>query len=80
MKQRNTFKFYRSFRDAADKLEDAKQLALYKAVVNYALDRQEPTFTDQALQMVWELIKMRLDYGWQMFEQYNQQGGASYEK
>jgi len=74
-KRRNTFKFYRSFRDAIGKMDEKGQLALYKAITNYALDRQEPNFAEPAMQMVWELMKMRLDYGWKIYEQHYQQGG-----
>ena len=39
---RQSFSFYRSFRDAARHLEDADRLALYDALADYALDGIDP--------------------------------------
>lgn len=39
--ERDSFVFYRSFKEAADNLDDKDRLAFYDAVINYALDGKE---------------------------------------
>ena len=56
--ERLYFKFFRSFYKAIDNLPDQVQLSLYRAIVSYSLDFQEPDFTqlDNAafIQAIWE--------------------------
>ncbi len=56
--ERPYFKFFRSFYKAIDNLPDQVQLSLYRAIVSYSLDFQEPDFTqlDNAafIQAIWE--------------------------
>lgn len=58
------FTFFRSFQEAIDQCEMKDQLALYKGIVSYALDEEEPSFETPLLRMAWTLIKPNLDKGW----------------
>ena len=39
---RDSFVFYRSFFESIKELEDTDQLSLFKAIIKYALDGEEP--------------------------------------
>lgn len=58
--QRDTFIFYRSFRDALDDLPDDVRGRLYKAIADYALDQIEPNFPIGVESAVWKLIEPQL--------------------
>lgn len=62
--KRDHFTFFRSFQEAIDQCQEKEQLALYKAIVNYALDGEEPTFENNLLRLAWTLIKPNLFNGW----------------
>ncbi len=62
--KRDHFTFFRSFQEAIDQCQEKEQLALYKAIVNYALDGEEPTFENNLLRLAWTLIKPNLLNGW----------------
>ena len=68
MKERNGFIFYRSFLDTIEQCEEKDQLALYRGIVYYALNRNEPTFDNPLLKLVWTLTKPILDKGWTGFD------------
>ena len=68
MKERNGFIFYRSFLDTIEQCEEKDQLALYRGIVYYALNRTEPTFDNPLLKLVWTLTKPILDKGWTGFD------------
>lgn len=75
--QRPYFTFYRSFRDAIAKLPDGEQLAIYKAIADFALDGVEP---DGELlcgigSVIWELIRPNLVASWRKYE-VGKMGGA----
>lgn len=42
---RNSFVFYRGWKEAIDELPDREKLAIYEAICNYALDGKIPDFT-----------------------------------
>lgn len=62
--KRDHFTFFRSFQEAIDQCQEKEQLALYKAIVNYALDSKEPSFENTLLRLAWTLIKPNLHNGW----------------
>ena len=62
--KRDHFTFFRSFQEAIDQCQEKEQLALYKAIVNYALDGKEPSFENPLLKLAWTLIKPNLHNGW----------------
>ena len=65
---RNSFVFYRSFEEAMEELSDNDQLTLYRSIVHYSLDKQEPSFSSSYLRMAWKLIKPQLDANWRRYE------------
>lgn len=71
------FTFYRSFRDAIAKLPDGEQLAIYKAIADFALDGVEPN--GEMLcgigGVIWELIRPNLAASWRKYEA-GKMGGA----
>lgn len=44
-KQRDTFIFYRSFKESMNDLSDADKLIMYEAISDYSLDMKEPELT-----------------------------------
>ena len=66
--KRVSFVFYRSFQEAIDEADKDTQLAIYRAISNYALDKIEPTFENPYANIMWKLIKPQLDANWQRFE------------
>ena len=62
--KRNHFTFFRSFQEAIDQCPEKEQLALYKAIVYYALDGKDPSFENPLLRLAWTLIKPNLQNGW----------------
>lgn len=62
--KRNHFTFFRSFQEAIDQCQEKDQLALYRSIVNYALDGKEPSFDNPLLKLAWTLIKPNLHNGW----------------
>lgn len=56
------FIFYRSFRDAIRQLPKNKQLALYDAICDYALDGTVPDLSGNMLRVMWTLMKPSLDH------------------
>ncbi len=43
--QRDTFIFYRSFKESMNELSDADKLIMYEAISDYSLDMKEPELT-----------------------------------
>lgn len=41
-RQRDTFIFYRSFKESMSDLSDADKLIMYEAITDYSLDMKEP--------------------------------------
>ena len=83
---RESFVFYRSFREAINKCPDEVQIILYRAVADYALDQVIPDFAgvgdQQFIEAIWMLIKPQLDANHQRFlngckgGEYGKLGGA----
>lgn len=44
-KQRDTFIFYRSFKESMSELSDTDKLIMYEAITDYSLDMKEPELT-----------------------------------
>ena len=65
MEGRKQFSFYRSFYNGILKLPPEKRLAVYEAVVRYALDRIQPEGLDDMQDMAMILIKPTLDSSWE---------------
>lgn len=76
--KKNSFVFYRSFSDAMGELPEKDQLTLYRAIVSYGLDADEPTLDSPYLRMAWKLIQPQLDANWRRYE--NGCKGASFGK
>lgn len=60
-KQRNSFVFYRGFRDSINECPAEEQLDIYKSIVDYALDGIEPDLQTSFGRVCWKLIKPILD-------------------
>lgn len=71
---RDYFPFFRSFEDAISDLDDANQLALYKAIARYGLYGKEPALTGLAATM-WKLIYPNLRNSRKQYEN-GAKGGA----
>lgn len=75
--KRNHFTFFRSFQEAIDQCQEKDQLALYRSIVNYALDGKEPSFDNPLLKLAWTLIKPNLHNGWVRSSNGRKAGGVS---
>ena len=62
------FIFYRSFMQALDGIPDADRLALYDAVVHYALLDEEPSFEQGYCFSIFSLIRPQLDANRQRYD------------
>ena len=58
---RDSFVFYRSFVKAAKRLPPEQRLALYEAIINYALDGIEPSDDDAVISAIMEVIFPQVD-------------------
>lgn len=80
--QRESFVFYRGFRDAINDCPIDEQLDIYKSIVDYALDGIEPDFLTPFGRVCWRLIKPILDKNWSRYKngckggEYGYKGGA----
>ena len=80
--QRESFVFYRGFRDAINDCPIDEQLDIYKSIVDYALDGIEPDFLTPFGRVCWKLIKPILDKNWSRYKngckggEYGYKGGA----
>ena len=80
--QRESFVFYRGFRDAINDCPIDEQLDIYKSIVDYALDGIEPDFLTPFGKVCWRLIKPILDKNWSRYKngckggEYGYKGGA----
>mgnify|MGYP007009152901 CR=1 FL=1 len=71
---RDSFIFYRSFKDAIDDLEDKDKLSLYEAIVIYALEQKVAEMTGIS-KILFKLIKPQLDANFRKREN-GKKGGA----
>lgn len=74
---RESFVFYRSFRDAIQDLDETDQLKVYNALCDYALDGTEPTVSGVPA-AIFKLIKPQIDANNRRFE--NGKKGGEYGK
>ena len=65
--KRDSFVFYRSFKESLEELCDIDKLVMYEAISDYALDKTEPKLTGFP-KALFSLIKPQLDANWQRFE------------
>ena len=65
--ERETFIFYRSFRDAFRALDKDVRLRMYEAVINYGLDLIEPHF-EGIEKVLWTLVRPQLEANNKRFE------------
>jgi hypothetical protein len=76
-KSKDSFIFYRSFKESLSELSDSDKLIVYEAISDYALDRIEPDLTGFP-KALFSLIRPQLDANWKRFE--NGKKGAEYGK
>lgn len=76
-KQRDTFIFYRSFKESMNDLSDADKLIMYEAISDYSLDMKEPELTGFP-KALFSLIRPVLDANTKRW-QNGCKGGASSE-
>lgn len=70
-KELNSFVFYRSYFATIRNLQQDEQLQMYNAIIEYGLNRQEPSFQEGKatpyLAAIWESIRPQLDANFQRF-------------
>jgi hypothetical protein len=64
---RESFVFYRSFKESLSSLNDEDKLIMYEAIAGYALDRTPPNLTGFP-KALFSLIKPQLDANWKRYE------------
>lgn len=75
-KERDYMPFFRSFYEAINGLGNEKeQLALYKAIVGYGLDGNEPEGLEGVAEIMWKLIRPNIANSRKQFEN-GLKGGA----
>ena len=64
--KRNSYVFYRSFKEAIDEADDTAQLSVYRAITKYALDGTEPDLKTMPpiARAIWKQAKPQLDANW----------------
>ena len=65
---RDSFVFYRSFVKSAKKLPPEQRLALYEAIISYALDGVEPSDDDVIISAIMEVIFPQIEANNQRYE------------
>ncbi len=73
--EKDSFIFYRSFKEAIDICPVEVRLSVYEAIAEYALTEREPTLTDPYARLCWKLIKPQLEANWRRYKN-GQAGGA----
>lgn len=73
--EKDSFIFYKSFKEAIDICPVEVRLSVYEAIAEYALTEREPTLTDPYAQLCWKLIKPQLEANWRRYKN-GQAGGA----
>ena len=61
MEEMNSLKFYRSFFEAINDLEDEDRLALYDAIMRYQFLGEEPNFKNKYLKAIWITLVPNID-------------------
>ena len=65
---RDSCVFYRSFVKSAKKLSPEQRLALYEAIIDYALDGVEPSVDDIVIAAIMEVIFPQIEANNQRYE------------
>lgn len=73
--EKNSFIFYKSFKEAIDLCPADVKLSIYEAIAEYALTEQEPTITNPYGLLCWKLIRPQLEANWRRYKN-GQNGGA----
>ena len=66
--ERDSFVFYRSFYEGVKKLDDATRLAYYEALMEYALNGEEPDGDNVFVTTLFNLIKPQIDVNNKRYE------------
>ena len=66
--ERDSFVFYRSFYEGVKKLDDSTRLAYYEAVMEYALNGEEPDEDNVFVTTLFNLIKPQIDVNNKRYE------------
>lgn len=77
--KRESFVFYRSFRDAFNALDKDVRLRMYEAVIDYGLDLVEPHF-EGIEKVLWTLIRPQLEANNKRFENGCKGGNPNFKK
>lgn len=77
--KRESFVFYRSFRDAFNALDKDVRLRMYEAVIDYGLDLIEPHF-EGIEKVLWTLIRPQLEANNKRFENGCKGGNPNFKK
>lgn len=72
--ERDSFIFYRSFKESLSELSDSDKLIMYEAISDYALDRKEPCLQGFP-KALFSLIRPQLDANWKRYEN-GKKGGS----
>lgn len=59
--KQESFVFYRSFLDAISEMDEAEQLAMFRAICGYALDGQEPALPSAIQRAVFAVMRPSID-------------------
>lgn len=78
--QRNTFIFYRNFRDILKECPKDLRCDLYDAISDYALDFIEPNFTDGMAKALWLSLKIALDANIKKWRDGHKGGNPNFAK
>jgi len=73
--EKDSFIFYKSFKEAIDLCPPEVKLSIYEAIAEYALTEHEPTLTDSTALLCWKLIRPQLEANWRRYRN-GQAGGA----
>lgn len=77
--ERESFVFYRSFRDAFRALDKDVRLRMYEAIIDYGLDLVEPHF-EGIEKVLWTLIRPQLEANNKRFENGCKGGNPNFKK
>ena len=77
--ERESFVFYRSFRDAFRALDKDVRLRMYEAIIDYGLDLIEPHF-EGIEKVLWTLIRPQLEANNKRFENGCKGGNPNFKK
>ena len=60
--------FYRSWKQAVDRLGDGERGCIYEIILDYALDGKEPDTDDPVALLVFDMVKVQIDVNNQRYE------------